>query len=278
MEHDSGQPESRVMPSVGHASHHSEPPPLRELDRQAQDRTGELTLANHLLEREIHRRKRLEREILAIGERERRRIGQELHDSIGQQLTGIAIMSRVLEQKLRRRHVPEAGDAEEIARLASQALAETRQLSRGLYPIDLDENGLTSALSTLAGVTQNVFGVRCMFDTQTPVAVSDSSAAVHVYRIAQEAITNAIRHGQARNIQIGLTSDGNYATLVVRNDGVAFPRELPENKGMGMQVMRHRAEMIDGVLTVNRGTQGGTEVVCVFAMKPKSRAGETEHG
>jgi signal transduction histidine kinase len=271
MKQDHERLKPQPMPVASPPASHPDPASLH-------DRAGELTLANHLLQREVQRRKHLERDILAISEREHRRIGQELHDSLGQQLTGIAIMSRVLEQKLRRHHVPEAAEAATIARLVSQALAETRQLSRGLYPVDLDAHGLIAALGALAGVTQNVFGIHCTFDGPAPVVVPDSAVAVHVYRIAQEAITNAIRHGQARNIQIRLTSAGDCATLWVCNDGLSFPKELPEDKGMGLQLMRHRAEMIDGVLTVGDGAQGGTEVVCVFAMTSQSRTGETEHG
>ncbi len=280
MERESGQlkPKALSFHAAGPGAPRNDPAPPNVLDPQGEDRTGELTLANCLLRREVQRRKQLEGEILAIGERERRHIGQELHDSIGQQLTGIAIMGRVLEQKLQKRQAPEAAEAGEIARLISQALTETRQLSRGLYPIDLDENGLTAALGTLAGVTANRFGVHCTFEGGTPGVAPGGAAAVHVYRIAQEAITNAIRHGQARNIQIRLTSSGNCATLVVSNDGLAFPKELPEDRGMGMRVMRHRAEMIGGVLTVRPGTQGGTDVVCVFALKSGLRSGETRHG
>jgi signal transduction histidine kinase len=268
-----------MMPSDSHGSHVShrdEPLPIRDLNRQAHDPTGALTRTNHPLQREVQGRKHWHREILAITEKERRRIGQELHDSIGQQLTGIVIMSQVLEQKLERRHVPEAADAGEIARMVRQALAETRQLSRALYPADLDEHGLISALNALAAATQNVFRVRCTLDCRTPGIVLDNSVAVHVYRIVQEAITNAVRHGQARNIRIALASTGDCATLAVSNDGLAFPKDLPRDKGIGLQVMRHRAEMIDGTLTVKPGLQGGTEVVCVFATRTQPRTGETE--
>jgi signal transduction histidine kinase len=101
---------------------------------------------------------------------------------------------------------------------------------------------------------------------------------ISVICIAQEAITNTIHHGQAQNTQIPLTSAEDCATLVVSNGGLAFPKELPEDKGMGIQVMRHRARMIDGVLTMQPGPQGGTEVICIFAMKSRLRTGETEHG
>jgi signal transduction histidine kinase len=240
-----------------------------ELEKRVLARTRELTEANKQLRAGFKRRRRLEREILEISEREQRRIGQELHDSLGQQLTGIAIMTKALEQKLRRQGRIEAADAKEIASLVNQAVEETRQLSHGLHPVALDENGLMSALQSLATTTQNLFRVSCVFRCNRPVLVSDASTAVHLYRIAQEAVTNAVRHGEPRNILIELNGQDGKASLLVTNDGRAFPERPPEHMGMGLQVMRHRAEMIGGVVEVHCGASGGTELRCVFDIKPR---------
>ncbi len=243
-----------------------------ELEQRVRERTAELTDANKQLRAEMERRKRLEREILEISEREQRRIGQELHDSLGQQLTGIAIMSKVLQQKLP--DLPnEAARAGEIVRLISQAIDETRQLSRGLHPVALDENGLMSALQRLVATTHRVFGIFCTFRCDKPVLVGDASTAVHLYRIAQEAVTNAIRHGKATHILIELRADPSRATLLIENDGRGFPKKVPKNKGMGLQVMGYRAEVIGGILEVRRGPDGGTRVTCTFDAKPKRRKG-----
>jgi signal transduction histidine kinase len=227
-------------------------------------RTSELTRANELLLDEIERRKILEREILEISEREQRRIGQELHDSIGQQFTGIAFMTKVLEQKLAVKLPEEAASAAEIAKLVNQATDQARGLAKGLHPVDLDADNLTSALNELASGTQSLFGVRCTFKCDKPVETSSSAVAVNLYRIVQEAINNAIKHGRTRNIDIRLALDGTESVLTVENDGEPFPDNVADSKGMGLQIMSHRAELIDGSLDIRRGVKGGAVLTCTF--------------
>ena len=244
-----------------------------QLEQRVHERTAELTAANQQLRGEILRRKRLEKEILEISEREQTRIGRELHDSLGQQLTGIAIMSKALQQRLASRSPDEAARAGELAQLTSRAIEETRQLSRGLHPVTLDENGLMAALQTLAAATQGITGVSCAFQCDNPVLVGDASTAVHLYRIAQEAVSNAIRHGRAGRISIALNADHSRATLSIVNDGRPFPKRLPKKRGMGLQVMGYRAEVIGGILDVQQGPAGGTQVTCRFDARPKRRKG-----
>lgn len=239
-----------------------------ELEQRVFARTTELTQINKQLREEVSRSKRLQKEILEISEREQRRIGRELHDSLGQQLTGIAIISKVLEQKLERQSIKEAANAKEIAQLVNEAINQTRQLSRGLHPVSLDEDGLMSALQALAATTQNVFGVSCAFRCGHRVPVKDATAAIHLYRIAQEAITNAIRHGDTKQILIELSAGPAGATLTVENDGKDFPARLPKTRGMGLQVMGYRAEMIGGALQVQPREGGGTKVMCTFNSEP----------
>ncbi len=238
-----------------------------ELEQRVVARTTELTQTNKQLREEISRRRRLEKEVLEISEREQRRIGRELHDSLGQQLTGIAIISKVLEQNLHRQSLKEAASAKEIAQLVNEAIKQTRQLSRGLHPVSLEDDGLMSALQTLAATTQNVFGVTCAFTCSSPVPVKDPSAAMHLYRIAQEAVTNAIRHGDTKRISLELSASHAGASLVVENDGRDFPVKLPKSKGIGLQVMSYRAEMIGGTLDVQPRAGGGTRVTCTFNME-----------
>lgn len=244
-----------------------------QLEQRVNERTAELTEANRQLREEVLRRKRLEKEIMEISEREQTRIGRELHDSLGQQLTGIAIMSKVLQQRLSNRAPEDAARAGELVQLISRAIEETRQLSRGLHPVSLDENGLMTALQSLAAATDSIPGISCRFECDRPVLVRDTSMAVHLYRIAQEAVSNAIRHGQARQIAITLTSNHSHATLAIVNDGRKFPKRLPRKRGMGLQVMGYRAEVIGGILKVQQGPAGGTEVTCRFDAKPKKRKG-----
>jgi PAS domain S-box-containing protein len=235
-----------------------------ELEQRVLARTTELTHANKQLREEISRRIRLEKEVLEISEREQRRIGRELHDSLGQQLTGIAIISKVLEQKLERQSIKEAANAKEIAQLVNEAINQTRQLSRGLHPVSLDEDGLMSALQALAATTQNLFRVTCDFRCSHRVPVKDPSAATHLYRIAQEAVTNAVRHGDTKQILLELSANRDGASLVIENDGRDFPARLPKTKGIGLQVMSYRAEMIGGALAVRPRVGGGTRVTCTF--------------
>ncbi|MEN6577300.1 MAG: PAS domain-containing protein [Phycisphaerales bacterium] len=244
-----------------------------QLEHRVAERTAELTEANRHLRNEMQRRKHLEKEILEISEREQTHIGRELHDSLGQQLTGIAIMSKVLQQRLASRSPEEAARAGELAQLTSRAIEETRQLSRGLHPVALDENGLMTALQSLASTTESMSGISCSFQCDRPVLVSDASTAVHLYRIAQEAVSNALRHGRARQIRLALTADHNRATLSIVNDGRRFPKHPPRKKGIGLQVMGYRAEVIGGILTVQQGQTGGTQVTCEFNARPRKRRG-----
>lgn len=235
------------------------------LEALVQARTAELTKANQQLRDEIARRRLLENELLDIIERERQRTGRELHDSIGQQLSGIAFMIEVLGGKLADRGwTEESSYVERIGACVRQATEQTRILARGLHPIDLDKDGLAAALQALAANTQQLFGVSCLARCEQAVWVSDASVVINLYRIAQEAITNAIRHGKARHIEIELSVKNGGLKLTVENDGSDFPMGSTRDKGMGLRIMRHRAEMIGSSLDVRKGTNGGTIVACVF--------------
>lgn len=238
-----------------------------ELELRVTRRTAELTIANKHLLLQIEERKRLERELLDIIERERRRIGQELHDSIGQQLTGIQCMTKVLERKLTEKSLPEADYAADIGKYVNQSMDQARALAKGLHAVDLDSGSLRSALEDLATRTQDLFGIRCTFDCDHPVETRDAAIAIHVYRIAQEAVTNAIKHGNAKNALITLASNRDKTVLTIQNDGKDFPQPRPRDKGMGLHVMEYRTEMINGSLDVRRGENGGTIVTCVFPNK-----------
>ncbi|HUW19335.1 MAG TPA: PAS domain S-box protein [Sedimentisphaerales bacterium] len=239
------------------------------LERLVQARTSELTETNEQLVQEIDRRKRLERDILDVSEREKRLIGQELHDSIGQQFTGIAFMTKVLEQKLARMLPEEAASVQAIAKLISQTTDQARSLAKGLHPLDLDADNLVPALQELAANTMHLFNIRCTFNCYGPVKAEDATTVVNLYRIAQESITNAIKHGKAKHVQLVLDTDRDKSFLRVISDGVDFPEDVGgRGAGMGLQIMSHRAEMISGSLDVCKGKQGGTVVTCVF---PKAK-------
>jgi two-component system sensor kinase FixL len=215
-------------------------------------------------ERDITERKRLERELLAIKEKEQKLIGQEMHDSIGQILTGIAVKSKGLEIKLNNKSWDESADAAEICKLASEAIAQTRRLAKMLYPIDIEAGGLVSALQGLASQAKDLLKVSCQFKYKNMVPIGDPLKARHLYRIAQEAITNAARHAKAKNVKIELVSDEDTSTLKIENDGKDFSKRLTRKTGLGLRIMEYRANMIGGSLDIGRGRKGGTIVTCTF--------------
>jgi PAS domain S-box-containing protein len=212
--------------------------------------------------RDLTDRKRLEREILEISDREQRRIGQDLHDGLGQQLAGIGFLSKALEQRLQKKSVQESADASEIAHLVSSAIAQARGMAHGLHPVDLSATGLMSALKELALTVENTFRIACTFKCDEPVLLSDNAVGTHIYRITQEAVNNALKHGKADHIWIVLIRARDTITASVRDDGVGFPDVLPEKHGMGLQTMRYRAALIGATLSILRLPTGGTRVDC----------------
>jgi two-component system CheB/CheR fusion protein len=213
--------------------------------------------------RDITERKRLEKEILEISEREQRRIGHDLHDGLCQQLAGLELMSQVLAHKLERRSKDAAARAGEIARQIRETIAHTRALARGLSPVALEAEGLMSALAELAANTEKIFRVACRFHCDPPVPVPDQAVATHLFRIAQEAVSNALRHGQTvRSIRLELSARPGRLELSVSDDGAGFPAPKAAVKaaGMGLHIMQSRAGMVGGTLAVGPGPGGGTRV------------------
>jgi signal transduction histidine kinase len=204
---------------------------------------------------------------LDIIERERRWIGQELHDSIGQQLTGVEFMAETLQHKLYSKSLDEASYAARITALVNQAAEQMHEFARKLHPVDLNVSNLTSAFDDLAASTEHLFSISCIFKHSKFVSVNDTSVTINLYRIAQEAITNAVRHGGAKNVVIKLTSIRGRSTLTVKSDGLDFPGNQAASKGMGLKLMNHRAETIGGSLSIHRGANGGTIVTCMFPSK-----------
>jgi len=214
--------------------------------------------------RDISDRKRLEKEVLQISELEQRRIGQDLHDGLCQQLAGIELMSEVLEQNLSRKSKAEAAQAAKIAEGVRAAIGDTRMLARGLSPVDVESNGLMSALQELASNTEKLFHVACRFECPQPVLVRDHASATHLYRIAQEAINNAIKHGKAREITVRVTARSNQANLTVTDDGRGFVVKPEQTSGMGLRIMKYRAGMIGATLEIRRANGRGMVVACMF--------------
>ncbi len=221
--------------------------------------------------RDITERRRMEREILEAGAAEQRRIGQDLHDGLCQHLAGIAFAAEVLSQKLSARKAPEAPNIRKIGEMVDQAITQARDLARGLQPVTLDASGLLSALSALAQRIEEIFHISCCFTSEGACEIDDNNVATHLFRIAQEAISNAIKHGKAHQIAVHLADTADSLTLSVWDDGVGFRRGEQPSIGMGLRTMDYRARVIGGILRVQPDGAGGTSVVCAVRNKPASR-------
>jgi PAS domain S-box-containing protein len=216
---------------------------------------------------DITERKGLEEAILEISAREQRRIAQDLHDGLGQHLTGIAFMSKVLEEKLSDKSLPEAEEAAKIVKMVNQAIDNTRQLARGLHPVAAEPLGLMSALKKWANEVEGLFHIGCSFRCERPLAIHDANLATHLYRIAQEAVNNAIRHGKSRNIVIGLSGKNGAGMLTIQDDGDGFPKKPVNPPGVGLSIMNYRADMVGGSLKVQPNQDRGVTVTCIFPIR-----------
>ncbi len=215
------------------------------------------------LARDITHRKQLEREILEVSDREQRRIGHDLHDGLCQHLAGIELMSQVLEKKLTGKSKEGAVRAADIARHVREAISQTRALARGLSPVTLESEGLASALHEQALTMEKMFGVRCHFDYDAQVPVPDHAVATHLFRLAQEAVSNAVKHGGARQITIQLKANQGWICLGIADDGKGFdPEQQARAAGMGLRIMKFRAGMVGGTLTIERNAGRGMLVRC----------------
>ncbi|MGA2596083.1 MAG: PAS domain S-box protein [Bryobacteraceae bacterium] len=226
--------------------------------------------------RDISERKRLERTILEIGETERRRIGQDLHDGLGQHLTGVAFMGKVLADRLAELSSPEAAEAAKIVKLVNDSIKMTRDLARGLLPVVSESHGLMYALQHWAREVSELFHVSCRFECRDSVFVHDEALADHLYRLTQEAVNNAIKHGHAKNITIGLAVVQRGGVLTIRDDGCGFEVNRASQSGLGLRIMNYRSKMISGSLNIQSSLNSGSVVRCYFPIT--DRSSEAQHG
>jgi signal transduction histidine kinase len=228
------------------------------------------------LNKEIAERRHLEKMLLEIREHDRRRIGHDLHDNLGQQLTAISYKTQGLENTLRKKLIPEAEDAARITSLIEMAKTQAKSLAKGLSPVmGKGEYSLMTAMVELASNSERLFGIPCVIKCSKPTLLYNESALIHLYRIAQEAITNAARHAKPRQIEIGLTREGDNITLTVKDDGTGFA--LPKHlDGLGLEIMRYRARIINASLDIRPDSNKGTLVTCVYYDKRGSEVNITE--
>jgi PAS domain S-box-containing protein len=233
-----------------------------ELEERVRERTGQLERTNGKLQREVAERRQLQRQMLEITEREQRRIGQDLHDGIGQQLTGLMLLSDALLKKLAKRAVTENKDVQRITELLAEARVQVHQLSRGLHPVPATAHGLMTALGQLAQSVSGLHDIDCRFHCPQSILLEDNLMATHLFRIAQEAIHNAVRHGRAKRIRLALIEASGSVRLTVRDYGCGISQAGGKSRGLGLQIMKSRCEAIGASLMLYAVRPHGTRLEC----------------
>lgn len=243
-----------------------------EMERRVQERTAQLARINEALMEEIAERKKVEKDVLEISEKEQRRLGVLIHDELCQNLTGIMILAKVLAQKMERRglseSLAESLELKKVVGLLDQSITQAREMARGFYPVELKTDSLMIALKDLAGRTASVYGISCRFSCPQPILIDDNNVATHLYRIVQEAVHNAVKHGRAKHVQISLidhSRDGAGLLLIVQDDGIGMPADPEGQVGIGLHIMKYRARMIDATLQIREGDARGTVLTCAFS-------------
>jgi PAS domain S-box-containing protein len=234
------------------------------LEERVAQRTAQLRLANQVLRCEVTARQRLQSQIIEVSEREQRRLGEALHEKLGQQLTALGLMTSVLERELRRDGHPGADSVASLGVTIKESVRSARELSRSFYAVALEQGGLVLALQELAASTQAATGVRCRVRHRAAFHFA-AEAAIHLYRIAQEAVTNAVKHAAPREIHLDLTVRHGISILRVANDGRIWrPPRRAASGGLGLPIMRHRADLIGARLTLEPGQPRGCIVTCAL--------------
>ena len=234
---------------------------LRRLQTGLEIRVQERARA---LARETAERERLEQEMLEISEREQRRIGQDLHDGLCQHLTATALAGHVLAEKLTSKGLGETQDANRIVDMVEEGINLARNMAKGLHPVEMQSDGLMQALEQFAATTTELFGVECRFESNSPVLIQSPATATHLYRIAQEAVSNAIKHGHAGRITVALEETEVGIRLSVSDNGHGMAKASPKTGGMGLRIMADRAKMIGGRFAVQAHRPTGVELSCLI--------------
>jgi PAS domain S-box-containing protein len=242
---------------------------LDELELRVEQRTAELQAANTRLQESMGERRRLETELLEITEKERRRIGLDLHDDLGQKLSGIALMTKGLELKLAKANSDDAEDAARIHNLVQEAMNHASDLAHEMATLDVGTKDLPTALRDLARHTRELYGITCRLTIEGDFPEQESSAVTQLVKIAQEAVTNAVKHGKAKRVAINLAATNNHLTLTILNSGVPFPDLHGQQTGMGLRIMNYRANLIGGSLDIRANGPQGTLVTCTVPLAAK---------
>ncbi|MEP7248495.1 MAG: PAS domain S-box protein [Spartobacteria bacterium] len=235
----------------------------QDLEQRVDERTKELVVLNKELGKALKKRAEVEQELLLVSEREKRRIGQDLHDSLCQELAAAAFFLQSTAQKMGKKFPAEAEVVSEAAKIVNDNVGLARDLARGLHPVELSSTGLANALRELAFRTSQLRSVTCHFDLPRQIRIQDEAIALNFFRIAQEAVANAIKNGKATEVSIRLGRDRKGLSLTVRDNGKGFSQSKPR-KGMGIHIMQYRAEVIGARFSVESADGEGTQVTCTL--------------
>ena len=218
---------------------------------------------------DISEQQQLQREILEIPVSEQRRIGQELHDGLGQQLTGLGLLATSLVNKAGK---PQHDLATKLATGLQQAISQVRAISRGLMPVDIDAAGFMSSLEKLVDDIRAQSSTLIQFDIREKILISNNTSAMHLYRIAQEAINNALKHANANQIEVTLGIENARGYLSIHDDGNGMEQTPEATSGLGLRIMKHRCGLIDAELRIETSNPGGTEIKCYFPLDKSTLA------
>jgi signal transduction histidine kinase len=252
-----------------------------ELEMRVEKRTAALRSANLKLQRFIEERKRLENELLEIAENERQRIGFDLHDDLGQKLTGVSMMIKGLQQKLAVNHHPDSAEVGKIHALIEQIIHHTHDLAHNFSSLDVRGDDLPDMLKGLAVNVRKMFTINCTFSAKGMMPDLPQGATMQFYKIAQEAISNAIKHGKAKHVSIGLSRNPMKLVMTIQNDGLPFSEPASAKDRMGLRIMNYRASTLGARLRIEPRSREGTLLTCVLPLKNGSkpeRRSITHHG
>ncbi|MGM0459094.1 MAG: PAS domain-containing sensor histidine kinase [Bacteroidota bacterium] len=214
--------------------------------------------------RDLSARRKLELRLIEIGNEERRRIGRDLHDGLGQMLTGIRMLSESLARKLRANALPGGDEVDEIAGMIKEADEMARSIARNMVQVEIEKKGFEAAVQDLCNRTEKMTGTQCKLVTEKCIEIENHTMALHLYRIVQEAISNAVKHGKANMIEIRITENDHHLALFIDDDGVGLCNEGEHQHGKGIQIMKHRAGIMGGILELSRTDENKTRLRCLI--------------
>jgi signal transduction histidine kinase len=246
-----------------------------ELEARVEQRTAALKEANQKLRDVLEERKRLETELLEIAENERRRIGFDLHDDLGQKLTGMLLIARALEQRLSRETHKEAEEVRRICELIEQSVLHTHNLAHHFSSIDATGGDFAEVMSGLAATVEKMFGIPCECTLKGEIPSLPENTSAQFYKIAQEAVSNGIKHGKATCVWISVTSTPQKLVVTIRNDGIPFSPPINPKARMGLRTMNYRANTIGATFEIKPNQKNGTIVTCVLPLKAAAKHGRS---